>query len=517
MKTTFRNAPSMSKVSELGVPEIATLLVSAAFWSWMMLAMLRPTFFLPLGNFDAGTELFPAYRAIAIAVCTATLLVYALRGTVVKILDLKFWEWLFLGISALGGLCAIAGSALTGIPGYIVEAIAAVMVGVSAPYFLLEWCRMYMRRGALSCAPYISGALAVSFTLSLIIMSIDAMICAIFVAFMPPLIGAALAGIRALSTYSSSPDGAAQFDQGEAYGAAAVFTAHGEEAQEPDEEDKTRFANQPKTFLVSAVLAGGAFGCVQGLLLDVVSEAHLVLLFYIAGAALLFLLANKKPVWLRGAVAAYMMLGVFSCLSPTSTNFGPFQPLPIQSIFIALGFMGYVVSMFVLSAHFAAQKSRRLVPIAAFNLLLFAVGAIGGFVTMELLVPTELLPALGLRQRTIAGFLMIVAAALITAASSTPLPLFESRKKAAETSTDATTLMQGPKDAAAAIRRAYDLTAREEEVLVLLLIGRSRPRIAEILCLSENTVNSHIHHIYRKAGVANFQELLDIIYTEEPQ
>ena len=44
-----------------------------------------------------------------------------------------------------------------------------------------------------------------------------------------------------------------------------------------------------------------------------------------------------------------------------------------------------------------------------------------------------------------------------------------------------------------------------------------RPRIAEILCLSENTVNSHIHHIYRKAGVANFQELLDIIYAEEPQ
>ena len=59
------------------------------------------------------------------------------------------------------------------------------------------------------------------------------------------------------------------------------------------------------------------------------------------------------------------------------------------------------------------------------------------------------------------------------------------------------------------------LTAREEEVMVLLCQGRSKSYIAESLFISENTVRSHSKNIYRKLGVHSKQELLDLVSVPE--
>lgn len=55
------------------------------------------------------------------------------------------------------------------------------------------------------------------------------------------------------------------------------------------------------------------------------------------------------------------------------------------------------------------------------------------------------------------------------------------------------------------------LTAREVEVLQLLVKGRSKSYIAETLFVSENTVRSHSKHIYQKLGVHSKQEVLDLL------
>lgn len=60
----------------------------------------------------------------------------------------------------------------------------------------------------------------------------------------------------------------------------------------------------------------------------------------------------------------------------------------------------------------------------------------------------------------------------------------------------------------------FGLTAREREILTLLLEGRSRPYIRDTLYLSISTVDTHIRHIYAKAGVHNKQELIDLSQTE---
>ncbi|MEG0016381.1 MAG: helix-turn-helix transcriptional regulator [Gordonibacter sp.] len=61
--------------------------------------------------------------------------------------------------------------------------------------------------------------------------------------------------------------------------------------------------------------------------------------------------------------------------------------------------------------------------------------------------------------------------------------------------------------ACASASRAYELTRREEDVLRLLIEGSSMAVVAEKLVVSDNTVKSHVRHIYRKMGVNCKQDL----------
>ena len=64
-------------------------------------------------------------------------------------------------------------------------------------------------------------------------------------------------------------------------------------------------------------------------------------------------------------------------------------------------------------------------------------------------------------------------------------------------------------DSAAVFARAVGLTARETEILSLLVRGRTLPYIANELFVTTGTVKTHVRHIYEKALVDNRQELLD--------
>lgn len=57
----------------------------------------------------------------------------------------------------------------------------------------------------------------------------------------------------------------------------------------------------------------------------------------------------------------------------------------------------------------------------------------------------------------------------------------------------------------------YGLTKRERETVALFFRGYSAKRIAEIHYVSLNTAQSHIRSAYRKLGVHNRQELIDVI------
>lgn len=63
------------------------------------------------------------------------------------------------------------------------------------------------------------------------------------------------------------------------------------------------------------------------------------------------------------------------------------------------------------------------------------------------------------------------------------------------------------------LARRYDLTAREQEVLVPLVRGRSAASIAASLNMSTETARTHIRHIYQKTDIHSRDELMDIVDT----
>ncbi|HRC77676.1 MAG TPA: response regulator transcription factor, partial [Kouleothrix sp.] len=58
--------------------------------------------------------------------------------------------------------------------------------------------------------------------------------------------------------------------------------------------------------------------------------------------------------------------------------------------------------------------------------------------------------------------------------------------------------------------RGEELSARELEVLRLIVVGSSNKAIASQLNLSENTVKSHISHIFGKLGVQSRAEAVAV-------
>jgi DNA-binding CsgD family transcriptional regulator len=58
----------------------------------------------------------------------------------------------------------------------------------------------------------------------------------------------------------------------------------------------------------------------------------------------------------------------------------------------------------------------------------------------------------------------------------------------------------------------YGISARELEIVVQVLSGKTNPEMADALFISANTVKNHIHNIYRKCGVRNRVELIRLIH-----
>lgn len=72
----------------------------------------------------------------------------------------------------------------------------------------------------------------------------------------------------------------------------------------------------------------------------------------------------------------------------------------------------------------------------------------------------------------------------------------------------------GPPDLAWLQTAAYDLSAREQEVVELVVRGASTRQIAAALFITEYTVQDHLAHIFDKIGVRSRRELIKRLYFE---
>ena len=69
----------------------------------------------------------------------------------------------------------------------------------------------------------------------------------------------------------------------------------------------------------------------------------------------------------------------------------------------------------------------------------------------------------------------------------------------------------GPAQELEPLFERFGLTAREREVLVLLLEGRSYKAMQEELFVSLQTIKNHVSRIYKEAEVKNRVELANLV------
>lgn len=214
-----------------------------------------------------------------------------------------------------------------------------------------------------------------------------------------------------------------------------------------------------------------------------------------------------------GLIASSMLILAFTRLSP-SVGFAAATRWVLPVMAIGLFFAGVdgaagalLECLFLACAHASMETVLRMQVIAsAQDREADAVRRIGwGFAAImagAFLGPAifHLLVGAGLEVSRL--FLMGVLAFLVVASAF----LFPSGQKTVQAGS-ATNAVQ---ERELLMSEKYGLTPRETEVLGYLLEGRSYPYIRDRLYISQSTVNTHVRHIYAKAGVNSKQALIDL-------
>ena len=112
------------------------------------------------------------------------------------------------------------------------------------------------------------------------------------------------------------------------------------------------------------------------------------------------------------------------------------------------------------------------------------------------------------------GYLMTIAAVLVLSGRDV-WDLFDARPAIAPDTAVQAVGARSAEEALDELAQTWGLTGREREVFGFLAMGRTQPWVAERLSISESTVNSHVRHIYGKAGVNSRQELLDLVFRAQ--
>lgn len=165
-------------------------------------------------------------------------------------------------------------------------------------------------------------------------------------------------------------------------------------------------------------------------------------------------------------------------------------------------------SVIIISIWAAITSASRTSQIPAHILLPFCLGLLGGSAYAGL----NLIHVIGMHGQTLCLILFAIYLALI----STSFAINTRTEKASIVieATSPTASIQKRSDALAA---AHGLSPRELEVLYLLGRGYNHGYIATRLYISENTVRTHVRHIYSKLGISSREDLIELIDQEDKE
>ena len=177
----------------------------------------------------------------------------------------------------------------------------------------------------------------------------------------------------------------------------------------------------------------------------------------------------------------------------------------IAGAVIISGYTAFDLLVWVVFSQIAHTQSRDpLKTIAAVRLLAVVCYVVGALAGILLVGNDQSMHAFVFQETTAIGYLVVIATVLLLSSEDIWM-LFGYTARAGSANQEGI----GQEERLAAWFDRIGLTARERDIASLLAAGRTQPWIADCLSISENTVGTHVRHIYQKADVHNRQEFID--------
>ena len=401
-----------------------------------------------------------------------------------------------LAFAALG----TAGSLLLLLAGINLNWIALVAGGTCAGAFMaayqLAWGAAYCHDGERSATPYVAGGFACAIVVDAPLLFMIPEAAAVFSALLPLVSGALFASIDPqLRTYRRT---------------APV-------APLPKRSVRSRLKAHLGTsmmLLCAVALVMTGFGYLQhlvsfspiasvgypnGILVQVARGVTAVLVFAIV------VLGRRRAsavyrVGLLAMIAGFMLMAFLF-----GTNL-----FWVSGAIIISGYTILDLLIWVAFSQIAYAQSRDpLKTIALMRLLAVLCYPVGAVAGIMLVGNGETMHGNVAAETTVVGYLVVIATVLLL--SSEDMWMLTGRQQPSLSGDDRAT----QEERIDAWFDSIGLTAREREIGLLLAYGRTQPWIAERLSISENTVGTHVRHIYQKADVHDRQQFIDSVLSPD--
>ena len=401
-----------------------------------------------------------------------------------------------LAFAALG----TAGSLLLLLAGINLNWIALVAGGTCAGAFMaayqLAWGAAYCHDGDRSATPYVAGGFACAIVVDAPLLFMIPEAAAVFSALLPLVSGALFASIDPqLRTYRRT---------------APVYPL-------PKRSVRSRLKAHLGTsmmLLCAVALVMTGFGYLQhlvsfspiasdgypnGILVQVARGVTAVLVFAIV------VLGRRRAsavyrVGLLAMIAGFMLMAFLF-----GTNL-----FWVSGAIIISGYTILDLLIWVAFSQIAYAQSRDpLKTIALMRLLAVLCYPVGAVAGIMLVGNGETMHGNVAAETTVVGYLVVIATVLLL--SSEDMWMLTGRQQPSLSGDDRAT----QEERIDAWFDSIGLTAREREIGLLLAYGRTQPWIAERLSISENTVGTHVRHIYQKADVHDRQQFIDSVLSPD--
>lgn len=487
------NTSAKADRPRMGMPNLWLLVPSSCYWAWFDSAIFRPTFFIP---FSGSESLHSTHFIIAMLSGAVVLLIAAFQGKHLdRFLELRPYGILTTGCAVLGNLTVMAGAFLANPP---LMCVGSFLTGTTCSLLLLKWARLYSREGAKSAGLLISAAIALGVFIDMLITGLAPLFAAFFTISLPIIAMVLQLG----SSELASPPAISP----QVLPLSSIFATN-----------RHRFFGLSLSLVSAFFIFGFSFGFMQfdsafypTELYPFSSDALLVsrgITAFAVFAAMYFFPKRIYTVFRVGilvGIAGFIATPFLSTLGNSGI---------VSGFAIAVGYTTFDIITWTILSELAFVTGVGSTSTFGPGRFTVHLGIVLGFLAALAILSNPQAHELQQAFSTTVGYLLVVAEMLLLGDNSALWTLIRTNSLPRQDKSETRELDKDnpsyPISSLAQIIETYRLTEREAEVLRCLLMGRSRPRIAQMLFISENTVNSHIKHIYGKLDVHGLQDLLD--------